>query len=135
MIRRPDYVDAILPFVDAPLVKILSGVRRCGKSTILEMMKEELLNRGIKAENIIGRNYASVEYGEAFLAKDMDALRQYEQYLKKPAAMKQVKERYKDQNGKTRTRVRQVPVGFPGFETRIARVCGVRHASSFSRSA
>ena len=73
MIRRPDYVDAILPFVDAPLVKILSGVRRCGKSTILEMMKEEFLNRGIKAENIIGRNYASVEYGEDFLAKDMYA--------------------------------------------------------------
>ena len=51
MIRRPDYVNAILPFVDAPLVKILSGVRRCGKSTILEMMKEALLNRGVKAEN------------------------------------------------------------------------------------
>ncbi|MBR0313077.1 MAG: hypothetical protein IJQ98_11880, partial [Oscillospiraceae bacterium] len=44
------------------------------------------------------------------LAKDMDALRQYEQYLKKPAAMKQVKERYKEKNGKTHTRVRQVPV-------------------------
>ena len=71
MIHRPDYVNAILPFVDAPLVKILSGVRRCGKSTILEMMKEELLSRGIKAENIIGRNYASVEYGEYFLSKDM----------------------------------------------------------------
>ena len=73
MIRRPDYVDAILPFVDAPLVKILSGVRRCGKSTILEMMKDEFLNRGVKAESIIGRNYASVEYGEDFLAKDMYA--------------------------------------------------------------
>ena len=51
MIRRPDYVNAILPFVDAPLVKTLSGVRRCGKSTILEMMKEEFLNRneGLKS--------------------------------------------------------------------------------------
>lgn len=73
MIRRPDYVDAILPFVDIPLVKVLSGVRRCGKSTILEMMKDELLNRGVKAESIIGRNYASVEYGEDFLSKDMYA--------------------------------------------------------------
>ena len=40
MIHRPDYVNAILPFVGAPLVKNLSGVRRCGKSTILEMMKD-----------------------------------------------------------------------------------------------
>jgi len=44
------------------------------------------------------------------LAKDMSALRQYEQYLKKPAAMKQVKERYKDKNGKKQTRTKQVPV-------------------------
>lgn len=73
MILRPDYVDAILPFVNAPLVKILSGVRRCGKSTILEMMKEELRSRGVKDENIIGRNYASVEYDEDFLSKDMYA--------------------------------------------------------------
>ena len=73
MIRRPDYINAILPFVDAPLVKILSGVRRCGKSTILEMMKEELQRQGIEESNIIGRNYASVEYGDGFSSKDMFA--------------------------------------------------------------
>ena len=38
MILRPDYVNAIKPYIDAPLVKILSGVRRCGKSTILMMI-------------------------------------------------------------------------------------------------
>ena len=73
MIRRPDYIHAILPFVDAPLVKILSGVRRCGKSTILEMMKAELLRRGIAEANIISRNYASVEYDDRFSSRDMYA--------------------------------------------------------------
>ena len=73
MIRRPDYINAITPFVDVPLVKILSGVRRCGKSTILEMMKEELLNRGIAEINIVGRNYASAEYGDDFTSRDMYA--------------------------------------------------------------
>ena len=34
MINRPDYIEAIEPFIDKPLVKILAGVRRCGKSTI-----------------------------------------------------------------------------------------------------
>ena len=53
MIVRPDYVNEIKKFIDVPLVKVLSGVRRCGKSTILDMIKEELINnRNIKNENI-----------------------------------------------------------------------------------
>ena len=55
MINRPDYVNAIKPYIDTPLVKILSGVRRCGKSTILEMVEEELQKRGVPKENIIVR--------------------------------------------------------------------------------
>ena len=39
MINRPGYIAAIAPFIDQPLVKILAGVRRCGKSTIFEMLK------------------------------------------------------------------------------------------------
>ena len=38
--------EAIKPFIDQPLVKILAGIRGCGKSTILEMLREELLWRG-----------------------------------------------------------------------------------------
>ena len=38
MILRPSYIEAIAPFIDQPLVKILAGVRRCGKSTIFEML-------------------------------------------------------------------------------------------------
>ena len=71
MILRPDYINAITPFIDAPLVKILSGVRRCGKSTILAMMKEEFINRGIAEENIIVRNYASADFEDTFTAKEM----------------------------------------------------------------
>lgn len=52
MIFRPDYIEALNPYIDKPLVNILAGVRRCGKSTIFEMVKEELPQRGIPAENI-----------------------------------------------------------------------------------
>lgn len=52
MIIRPDYIEAIKPYIDVPFVKILAGVRRCGKSTILAMMAEELKKRGISSENI-----------------------------------------------------------------------------------
>lgn len=71
MIIRPDYIEAIKPFIDAPLVKILAGVRRCGKSTILAMMAEELKRRGISSENIIERRYNELDIDEGFTAKDM----------------------------------------------------------------
>ena len=42
MIYRPLYVEKIMAYVDTPFVKILTGVRRCGKSTILKMIMERL---------------------------------------------------------------------------------------------
>ena len=57
MIYRKQYMDQILPFVDSPFVKILTGVRRCGKSTIMQMICEELLKRGIEKEQIISYRF------------------------------------------------------------------------------
>lgn len=71
MIIRPDYMNAIAPFIDTPLVKILAGVRRCGKSTILAMMADMLKEKGIHAENIIERRYNEMEMDTHFTAKDM----------------------------------------------------------------
>ena len=71
MIIRPDYIAAITPFINTPLVKILSGVRRCGKSTIMEMIREELLHRGIEESNIILRKYTELDIDENFTMKDM----------------------------------------------------------------
>ena len=70
MILRPDYINAIEPFIDSPVVKILAGVRRCGKSTILEMVAAELEKRGVAKENIIERRYNEIMY-EDFSAKEM----------------------------------------------------------------
>ncbi len=53
MIIRPKYMEFIRPYFDTPFVKILTGIRRCGKSTILEMIMNELLDKGIKKENVI----------------------------------------------------------------------------------
>lgn len=72
MILRPDYINAIKPFMDTPLVKILAGVRRCGKSTIFEMLVNELKNRGIAGECIIQRKYNTPEYDDC-TAKEMYA--------------------------------------------------------------
>ena len=73
MIYRPLYVDRIMPYVDTPFVKILTGVRRCGKSTILKMIMEQLeTERHIPSERIISRCYDSMEY-EDMTAKQMYA--------------------------------------------------------------
>ena len=64
MIIRPDYLEKLKPFVDVKLVKILAGIRRCGKSTILEMLKEELLSRGVEENHIITKKYSSEDYSD-----------------------------------------------------------------------
>jgi predicted AAA+ superfamily ATPase len=47
MIRRPFYLKELEQWIDKPLVKILTGIRRSGKSTILLLLKEVLSERGI----------------------------------------------------------------------------------------
>ena len=71
MIVRPDYIRAITPFIDQPLVKILAGVRRCGKSTIFEMLAEELQSRGIPKDHIILKRYTEMDIPENISAIDM----------------------------------------------------------------
>ena len=62
MIYRPLYVDKIMAYVDAPFIKILTGVRRCGKSTILKMIMEKLRDeRGIFEEQIVSYRFDSME--------------------------------------------------------------------------
>lgn len=62
VIERPTYVNAILRFVDAPLVKVLTGIRRSGKSTILLMLIEALKRRGIPSERILNYRFDSMRY-------------------------------------------------------------------------
>lgn len=71
MIYRPMYVDRIMAYVDTPFVKILTGVRRCGKSTILKMIMEKLkTERKVSEDRIISCRYDSMEY-EDMTAKQM----------------------------------------------------------------
>jgi len=71
VIDRPLYMDKIMAYTDTPFVKILTGVRRCGKSTILKMIMERLkTERHIPDERIISCRYDSMEYVD-LTAKDM----------------------------------------------------------------
>ena len=73
MIERPLYVDKIMAY-DTPFVKILTGVRRCGKSTILKMIMERLkTERNIPEDRIISCRFDSMEY-EDMTAKQIYTL-------------------------------------------------------------
>lgn len=74
MFDRPLYVDRIMAFVDAPFIKILMGVRRCGKSTILKLIMKRLVEeRGIAPEQIVSYRFDSMEY-DGYSAREIYAL-------------------------------------------------------------
>ena len=71
MILRPSYIEAVTPFIDQPLVKILAGVRRCGKSTIFQMLADEFRRRGVPEDRIIQKRYTEMDIPSDISAKDM----------------------------------------------------------------
>ena len=71
LILREQCLDNIRPFINIKMVKIISGVRRCGKSYLLDMVADELLSRGVSKDHIIYRLYTNVEVDDGFSKKDM----------------------------------------------------------------
>lgn len=71
MIIRPHYMEILKTYRDVPLVKILAGVRRCGKSTILEMLRDDLKSSGIPDNHIIFARYTSEDMDEGMTGKEM----------------------------------------------------------------
>lgn len=73
--RREKYLQKIRPFYDAcDLIKVISGVRRCGKSSLMEMIAEELKDRGIKEENILYMDLDKRAYRKVKTPDDLDHL-------------------------------------------------------------
>ncbi|MDR0854487.1 MAG: ATP-binding protein [Clostridiales Family XIII bacterium] len=71
MILRPNYIEKVIAYVDAPFVKILSGVRRSGKSTILKMIADKLRERGIAEDRILVYSFDSLELDDLKTAKKL----------------------------------------------------------------
>ena len=70
MIDRPLYTQKIMEYVDTPFIKILTGIRRCGKSTILKLIMQKLRERGIEEKQIISYRFDSMEY-DGYTAQQM----------------------------------------------------------------
>ena len=62
MIHRNEYIDWLRQWQDKPVIKVITGVRRCGKSTLLTLFKNDLIKRGILPEQIISLNLEDLKY-------------------------------------------------------------------------
>lgn len=76
MIERKEYLKQLLSWKDQSIIKVLTGIRRCGKSTILKLYQEYLLNNGIDPSQIISINFEELEY------EDLQDYKKLYQYIK-----------------------------------------------------
>lgn len=63
-IQRTEYINKLIAFKDKQLIKIVTGVRRCGKSTLLKLYREWLSQQGVGDEQIISINFEDMDYEE-----------------------------------------------------------------------
>ena len=62
MIKREIYMSRIRPFIGTELIKVMTGIRRCGKSVMLELIKQELTESGISPTQFISINFEDMSY-------------------------------------------------------------------------
>lgn len=74
MIKRPLYLNELISYIDKPFIKILAGIRRAGKSSLLEQVYDELIARGVPEEKIALINFDSIDYTNIRAKADFVAL-------------------------------------------------------------
>ncbi len=72
MIKRKFYLEKIVKLIDTEDIKVITGVRRCGKTVLLKQIIDELENRGIASENIIYMSFESSKYKNIRNDDDLD---------------------------------------------------------------
>ena len=80
-IPRERYIEKIRPFIDKDIIKVFTGIRRSGKSVMLELIKDELFDSGVKSKNIISFNFELISN---FQLRTAEALHEELSQLIKP---------------------------------------------------
>lgn len=74
LIERKEYFEKLIALRDKQIIKVVTGVRRCGKSTLLEMFRDYLTNNGVSEKNIVFINLEDYDFKEL---RQPDALHEY----------------------------------------------------------
>ncbi len=74
MVERKEYLDQLWAWKDEQIIKVVTGIRRCGKSVLLEQYQDRLRAAGVEAEQIISINFEDLDYEDLL---DYKALYQY----------------------------------------------------------
>jgi uncharacterized protein len=72
MIKREKYLKRIAPFIDRPVIKVITGIRRSGKSTFLKLLMNELSGRGTRRKNIVYINKDSLEFDHIITCTELN---------------------------------------------------------------
>ena len=75
MIKRDEYLNKLISLKDKQIIKVITGIRRCGKSTLFDLYEEYLLNNGVTPEQIIHINFEESDdekYKDIKKLKDID---------------------------------------------------------------
>jgi predicted AAA+ superfamily ATPase len=71
VIERDLYLERLRSYIDKPLIKVITGIRRCGKSAILALLKNELLSKGIDEKHILHLNFESMDLADVDTAEKL----------------------------------------------------------------
>lgn len=64
MVQRKEYLDQLINWRDEQVIKVVTGIRRCGKSTLLLQFQQWLKENGVTDEQIVSVNFEELEYEE-----------------------------------------------------------------------
>ena len=73
MIKRELYMSRIRPFIGTELVKVMTGIRRCGKSVMLELIQQELAESGVSRAQFISINFEDMSYSHLQTAQALQS--------------------------------------------------------------
>ncbi|AHM57595.1 hypothetical protein EAL2_808p00890 (plasmid) [Peptoclostridium acidaminophilum DSM 3953] len=71
MKKRDQYLNQLINFKDKPLIKVITGIRRCGKSTLLTLFEEYLMGKGVHEDQIIRMNFESLQFDDITTYKEL----------------------------------------------------------------
>ena len=64
LINRPEYLRFLMEWKEKQVIKVVTGIRRCGKSTLFDLFRDYLKNDGVSDEQIISINFEDIEFEE-----------------------------------------------------------------------